>query len=68
VITSVVHSHVKDIDHTRSNDLRLVRLSFVTDTKGGYLLVLRLTAIKAAASETVLDEPPESLIDFVREI
>jgi hypothetical protein len=68
VIASVVHLHVKDIDHTRSNDLRPVRLSFVTNTKGGYLLVLRLTTIKVATSETVLDEPPESLIDFVREI
>ena len=28
----------------------------------------RLTAIEAAASETVLDEPPESLIDFVRKV
>jgi hypothetical protein len=29
--------------------------------------VLRLAAIEAAASETALDEPPESLIDFVCE-
>jgi hypothetical protein len=28
----------------------------------------RLTAIRAAAGETALDEPPESLIDFVRKI
>jgi hypothetical protein len=30
--------------------------------------VSRLTTIRAAASETALDEPPESLIDFVRKI
>jgi hypothetical protein len=68
VIASVVHSHVKDIDHTRSNDSRPVRPRFVTNTKGGYLLVSRLTTIGAAAGETALDEPPESLIDFVRKI
>jgi hypothetical protein len=28
----------------------------------------RLTAIRAAAGEMALDEPPESLIDFVRKI
>jgi hypothetical protein len=64
----VVHLYVKDIDHTRSNDSRPVRPRFVTNTKGGYLLVSRLTTIGAAASETVLDEPPESLIDIVRKI
>ena len=62
------HSYVETIDHTRSDDSRPVRPSFVTDTKGGYLLVLRLAAIKAATSETALDEPPESIIDFVRKI
>jgi hypothetical protein len=30
--------------------------------------MLRLTAIKAVTSETVLDETLESLIDFVREV
>jgi hypothetical protein len=64
----VVHSHVKDIDHTRSNDSRPVRPRFVANTEGGYLLVSRLTTIGAAASETALDKPPESLIDFVRKI
>jgi hypothetical protein len=68
VITSMVHSHVKDIDHTYSNDLRPVCPRFVTNTKGGYLLVSRLTTIRAATSETALDEPLESLIDFVRKI
>jgi hypothetical protein len=68
VIASVVHSHIKDIDHTRSNDSRPVRPRFVTNTKGGYLLVSRLAAIEAAASETALDKPPESLIDFVRKV
>jgi hypothetical protein len=68
VIASVIHSHVENIDHTRSNDSRPVRPRFVANTKGGYLLVSRLTAIRAAASETALDEPPESLIDFVRKI
>jgi hypothetical protein len=64
----VVHSYIKDINHTYSNDLRPVRPRFVTNTEGGYLLVLRLAAIRAAASETALDEPSESLIDFVRKI
>jgi hypothetical protein len=64
----VVHSHVEDIDHTRSNDSRPVRPRFVADTEGGHLLVSRLAAIRAAAGETALDEPPESLIDFVRKI
>jgi hypothetical protein len=68
VITSVVHSYVKDIDHTCSNDSRPVRPRFVADTEGGYLLVSRLAAIRAAASETALDEPLESLIDFVHKI
>jgi hypothetical protein len=68
VIASVVHLHVEDIDHTRSNDSRPVRPRFVTDTEGGHLLVSRLAAIRAATSETALDEPPESLIDFVRKI
>lgn len=62
------HSHVKTIDHTCSDDSRPVRPSFVTDTKGGHLLVLRLTTIEAATSEMALDEPLESLIDFVRKI
>jgi hypothetical protein len=64
----VVHSHIEDIDHTCSNDSRPVRPRFVADTEGGYLLVSRLTTIRAAASEMALDEPPESLIDFVRKI
>jgi hypothetical protein len=64
----VVYLHVEDIDYTYSNDSRPVRPRFVTDTKGGYLLVLRLTAIRAATSETVLDKPLESLIDFVCKI
>ena len=68
VIASVVHSHVEDIDHTRSNDSRPVRPRFVADTEGGHLLVSRLAAIEAAAGETALDEPPESLIDFVRKV
>jgi hypothetical protein len=64
----VEHSPIETIDHTRSNDSRPVRPSFVADTKGGHLLVSRLAAIEAATSETALDEPPESLIDFVRKI
>jgi hypothetical protein len=64
----VVHLHAEDIDHTRSDDSRPVRPRFVADTKGGYLLVSRLAAIEAATGETALDEPPESLIDFVRKI
>jgi hypothetical protein len=68
VIASVVHSYIKDINHTYSNDSRPVRPRFVADTEGGYLLVLRLATIWAAASETALDEPSESLIDFVRKI
>ena len=68
VIANIEHLYVKTIDHTRSDDSRPVRPSFVTDTKGGYLLVSRLTAIEAATGETALDEPLESLIDFVRKI
>jgi hypothetical protein len=68
VIASVFHLHAKDIDHTRSDDSRPVRPRFVTNTEGGYLLVSRLATIEAATSETALDEPPESLIDFVRKI
>jgi plasmid maintenance system killer protein len=64
----VFHSHAKNINHTRSDDSRCVRPRFVANTEGGYLLVSRLTAIKAATGETALGEPPESLIDFVREI
>jgi hypothetical protein len=52
VITNVEHLHVETIDHTRSDDSRPVRPSFVTDTKGGHLLVLRLAAIEAATSDT----------------
>jgi hypothetical protein len=68
VIASVFHSHAEDIDHTRSDDSRPVRPRFVADTEGGHLLVSRLAAVEAATGETALDEPPESLIDFVREI
>ena len=68
MIANIEYSHVKTIDHTRSNDSRPICLSFVTNTKGGYLLVLRLTTIKAATSETALDEPLELLIDFVQKI
>jgi hypothetical protein len=68
VIASVVYLYVKDIDYTCSNDSRPVRPRFVANTKGGHLLVSRLAAIGAAASETALDEPLESLIDFVRKI
>ena len=64
-MTSIVHSHIKDIDYTRSNDSRPVRPRFVTNTKGGYLLLSHLAAIEAAATETALDKPPELLIDFV---
>ena len=60
--------HVKTIDYTRGDDSRPVRPSFVANTKGGHLLVTRLAAIKAATGETVLDEPPELIIDFVRKI
>jgi len=62
------HSHVETIDHTRGDDSRPVRPSFVADTEGGHLLVSRLATIKAATGETALDEPPESMIDFVRKI
>jgi len=62
------HSHVETIDHTRGDDSRPVRPSFVANTEGGYLLVSRLATIKAATSETALDKPPESIIDFVRKI
>ena len=68
VIANVEHSHVETIDHTRGDDSRPVRPSFVADTEGGHLLVSRLAAIEAATGETALDEPPESLIDFVRKI
>jgi uncharacterized protein YfdQ (DUF2303 family) len=64
----VEHSHVETIDHTCSDDSRPVRPSFVADTEGSHLLVLRLATIEAATSETALDEPLESLIDFVRKI
>jgi hypothetical protein len=64
----VFHSYAENIDHTRSDDSRCARPRFVTDTEGGHLLVSRLAAIKAATSETALGEPPESLIDFAREI
>ena len=68
MIANVEHSHVETIDYTCSDASRPIRPGFVADTKGGYLLVLRLTAIEAATSETALDEPPESLIDFVRKV
>jgi hypothetical protein len=68
VIANVEHLHVETIDHTYSNDSRPVRPSFVANTEGGHLLMLRLAAIEAATSETALDEPPESLIDFMRKI
>ena len=68
MITNVEHLHVKTIDYTRSNDSRPICPSFVTNTKDGYLLVLRLTTIEAVTSETVLDEPPELLINFVQKI
>ena len=67
-IASVFHSHAENINHTRGDDSRCVRPRFVADTEGGHLLVSRFAAIKAATGETALGEPPESLIDFVREI
>ena len=68
MITNIEYLHIKTINHTRSNNLRPICLSFVTNTKGGYLLILRLTTIEVATSETVLDKPSELLINFVRKI
>jgi hypothetical protein len=68
VIANVIHLHVKNIDYTRSDDSRPVRPRFVANTEGGHLLVSRLAAVQAAEGETALEEPPELLIDFVREI
>jgi hypothetical protein len=68
VIASMVYLHIEDIDYTRSNNSRPICLRFVANTKGGYLLISRLTAIKAATSKTALDEPLESLIDFMRKV
>ena len=68
MIASMFNSHTETIDYTHGDDSRPIRPRFIANTEGGHLLVSRLATTEAAAGETALDEPPESLIDFVRKI
>jgi hypothetical protein len=54
------NSYTKTIDYTYGDDSRPIRPRFIANTKGGYLLILRLATIEVAVGETVLDKPPES--------